>query len=128
MKTDTKNGISAAKEIELKDSFENKGAQMVKKIMSKTSDTTGVGMTSHEELVQFIYREGIKAVAAGLNPMEIKKGIYKAIKIVDKETEQAKKPAAGVTLLRTISKLENLKTENEDQNAGVRIVKRALCF
>lgn len=88
----TKDGVSVAKEIELEDSFENMGAQMVKEVASKTSDAAGDGTTTATVLAQSIYREGIKSVAAGLNPMEIKKGIDKAVEIVVKELESMSKP------------------------------------
>ena len=73
----TKDGVTVAKEIELKDKFENMGAQMVKEVASKTSDVAGDGTTTATVLAQAIYTEGVKLVAAGDNPMEIKRGIDK---------------------------------------------------
>src|SRR4030043_1220305 len=75
----TKDGVTVAKEIDLEDKFENMGAQMVKEVASKTSDTAGDGTTTATVLAQAIYREGAKVVAAGINPMAIKRGIEKAV-------------------------------------------------
>src|SRR3546814_3835170 len=75
----TKDGVSVAKEIELEDKFENMGAQMVKEVASKTNDTAGDGTTTATVLAQAIVREGSKAVAAGLNPMDLKRGIDLAV-------------------------------------------------
>jgi len=88
----TKDGVTVAKEIELEDKFENMGAQMVKEVASKTSDVAGDGTTTATVLAQAIYREGVKSVAAGLNPMEIKKGIDKSVEIIIKEIEAMSKP------------------------------------
>ena len=77
--TITKDGVTVAKEIELKDSLENMGAQMVREVASKTSDTAGDGTTTATVLAQAIYREGARNVVAGANPMEIKRGIEKAV-------------------------------------------------
>ena len=77
--TVTKDGVSVAKEIELKDKIENMGAQMVKEVASKTSDVAGDGTTTATVLAQCIVREGMKAVAAGMNPMDLKRGIDKAV-------------------------------------------------
>ena len=75
----TKDGVTVAKEIELEDKFENMGAQMVKEVASKTSDVAGDGTTTATILAQAIYKEGVKLVAAGRNPMSIKRGIDKAV-------------------------------------------------
>ena len=75
----TKDGVTVAKEIELQDKFENMGAQMVREVASKTSDTAGDGTTTATVLAQAIYREGAKNVVAGANPMELKRGIEKAV-------------------------------------------------
>lgn len=88
----TKDGVSVAKEIELEDKFENMGAQMVKEVASKTSDIAGDGTTTATVLAQAIYREGIKLVAAGRNPMAIKRGIDKAVAAVTKELSDITKP------------------------------------
>ena len=77
--TVTKDGVSVAKEIEVKDRFENMGAQMVKEVASKTSDVAGDGTTTATVLAQAIVREGMKAVAAGIDPMDIKRGIDKGV-------------------------------------------------
>src|SRR5215470_11924964 len=77
--TITKDGVSVAKEIELADKFENMGAQMVKEVASKTSDVAGDGTTTATVLAQALIREGLKAVAAGMNPMDLKRGIDKAV-------------------------------------------------
>ena len=77
--TVTKDGVSVAKEIELKDKFENMGAQMVKEVASKTSDVAGDGTTTATVLAQAIVREGMKFVASGMNPMDLKRGIDKAV-------------------------------------------------
>merc|ERR1712072_1027756 len=82
--TITKDGVSVAKEIELEDKFENMGAQMVKEVASKTSDTAGDGTTTATVLAQSLVKEGLKLVAAGVNPMDLKRGIDKAtIKAVE---------------------------------------------
>src|SRR5579884_2200458 len=87
--TITKDGVTVAKEIELKDGLENMGAQMVREVASKTSDVAGDGTTTATVLAQAIYREGVKTVAAGANPMAMKRGIEKAVQVitgkVDKE-------------------------------------------
>src|SRR6201985_615144 len=80
--TITKDGVTVAKEIELKDSLENMGAQMVREVASKTSDIAGDGTTTATVLAQAIYREGVKTVAAGANPMALKRGIDKAVEAV----------------------------------------------
>src|SRR5512136_2351414 len=90
--TITKDGVSVAKEIELEDKFENMGAQMVKEVASKTSDVAGDGTTTATILAQAIYREGQKSVAAGSNPMDIKRGIDKAVEVVVKEVAKLSKP------------------------------------
>ncbi len=90
--TITKDGVTVAKEIELEDKFENMGAQMVKEVASKTSDVAGDGTTTATLLAQAIYREGSKLVAAGSNPMAIKRGIEKAVDAVVKELKKISKP------------------------------------
>src|SRR6202045_2476456 len=76
----TKDGVTVAKEIELKDALENMGAQMVREVASKTSDVAGDGTTTATVLAQAIYREGIKNVTAGANPMELKRGIHPGVR------------------------------------------------
>ncbi|MCH7899046.1 MAG: chaperonin GroEL, partial [Proteobacteria bacterium] len=90
--TVTKDGVSVAKEIELEDKFENMGAQMLKEVASQTSDAAGDGTTTATVLAQAILREGLKAVAAGMNPMDLKRGIDKASAAVVVELEKLSKP------------------------------------
>ncbi|HET9553869.1 MAG TPA: chaperonin GroEL, partial [Anaeromyxobacteraceae bacterium] len=90
--TITKDGVTVAKEIELENKFENMGAQMVKEVASKTSDVAGDGTTTATVLAQAIYREGAKLVAAGHNPMDIKRGIDKAVEVITVELKKLSKP------------------------------------
>ncbi|MDH3279884.1 MAG: chaperonin GroEL, partial [Gammaproteobacteria bacterium] len=92
--TVTKDGVSVAKEIELKDKFENMGAQMVKEVASKTSDVAGDGTTTATVLAQSMLREGLKAVAAGMNPMDLKRGIEKAVTNTVEKLQAISKPCA----------------------------------
>jgi chaperonin GroEL len=92
--TITKDGVSVAKEIELADKFENMGAQMVKEVASKTSDNAGDGTTTATVLAQAMIREGMKAVAAGMNPMDLKRGIDKAVGAAVDELKKISKPSA----------------------------------
>src|SRR5467141_2565999 len=91
----TKDGVTVAKEIELKDPLENMGAQMVREVASKTSDTAGDGTTTATILAQAIYREGVKSVAAGANPMALKRGIEAAVAAVVEEVKKFSKPVSG---------------------------------
>src|SRR3984893_2407680 len=93
----TKDGVTVAKEIELKDALENMGAQMVREVASKTSDVAGDGTTTATVLAQAIFREGIKNVTAGANPMEVKRGIEKAVAAVTEELKKLSKPVKGIT-------------------------------
>lgn len=93
--TITKDGVSVAKEIELKDPLENMGAQMVREVASKTSDVAGDGTTTATVLAQAIFREGVKSVAAGANPMALKRGIEQAVEVAVKEIESLSKPVSG---------------------------------
>jgi chaperonin GroEL len=88
----TKDGVTVAKDIELKDRYENMGAQMVKEVASKTSDQAGDGTTTATVLAQAIYREGIKNVAAGANPMDLKRGIDRAVQVIVEELKKLSKP------------------------------------
>ena len=104
--TITKDGVTVAKEIELKDPLENMGAQMVREVASKTSDTAGDGTTTATILAQAIFREGVKSVAAGANPMALKRGIEKAVGIVTEEVKKFSKPVndnATIAQVGTIS-------------------------
>jgi chaperonin GroEL len=91
----TKDGVTVAKEIELKDPLENMGAQMVREVASKTSDVAGDGTTTATILAQSIFREGVKAVAAGANPMALKRGIEKAVEVAVEEVKKLSKPVSG---------------------------------
>src|SRR6184192_3251892 len=93
--TITKDGVTVAKEIELKDPLENMGAQMVREVASKTSDVAGDGTTTATILAQAIFREGVKAVTAGANPMAIKRGIDKAVAVAVEEVKKLSKPVSG---------------------------------
>ncbi|MBW1771438.1 MAG: chaperonin GroEL [Deltaproteobacteria bacterium] len=102
----TKDGVTVAKEIELEDNFENMGAQMVKEVASKTSDVAGDGTTTATILAQSIYKEGTKLVAAGVNPMAIKRGIEKAVEVAVGELQKISKPTkdqAEIAQVGTIS-------------------------
>ncbi|HME05488.1 MAG TPA: chaperonin GroEL, partial [Bryobacteraceae bacterium] len=104
--TITKDGVTVAKEIELKDPLENMGAQMVREVASKTSDTAGDGTTTATILAQAIFREGVKSVAAGANPMALKRGIERAVEIVTEEVKKFSKPVndnATIAQVGTIS-------------------------
>ncbi|MGQ0659032.1 MAG: chaperonin GroEL [Chromatiales bacterium] len=104
--TVTKDGVSVAKEIELKDRFENMGAQMLKEVASKTSDVAGDGTTTATVLAQAIVREGMKSVAAGANPMDLKRGVDKAVAAVVEQLQAVSKPCKGskeITQIGTIS-------------------------
>ena len=112
--TITKDGVSVAKEIELSDKFENMGAQMVKEVSSQTSDIAGDGTTTATVLAQAMVREGLKAVAAGMNPMDLKRGIDKAVIAVVDQLREISKPCetdAQIAQVGTIS-------ANSDTNIG----------
>src|SRR6266481_4336776 len=91
----TKDGVTVAKEIELQDPLENMGAQMVREVASKTSDVAGDGTTTATILAQCIFREGVKAVAAGANPMALKRGVEKAVELAVEEVKRLSKPVSG---------------------------------
>src|SRR5712664_3211184 len=93
--TITKDGVTVAKEIDLKDPMENMGAQMVREVASKTSDVAGDGTTTATVLAQAIFREGVKTVAAGANPMALKRGIDKAVERATEEIQRLAKPVKG---------------------------------
>ena len=88
----TKDGVTVAKEIELENALENMGAQMVKEVASKTSDVAGDGTTTATVLAQAIYREGVKLVSAGVNPMDLKRGIEAAVASIGTELDKISKP------------------------------------
>ena len=112
--TVTKDGVSVAKEIELKDKFENMGAQMVKEVASKTSDVAGDGTTTATVLAQSIVREGMKYVAAGMNPMDLKRGIDKAVIAVVDELKKISKPC---TTSKEIAQVGSISA-NSDADIG----------
>jgi len=112
--TITKDGVSVAKEIELKDKFENMGAQMVKEVASKTSDVAGDGTTTATVLAQAIIREGMKSVAAGMNPMDLKRGIDKAVIVAVEELKRLSKPC---TTSKEIAQVGSISA-NADANIG----------
>src|SRR4026209_2342279 len=104
-RTITKDGGTVAKEIDLKDPLENMGAQMVREVASKTSDTAGTGTTTATVLAQAVYREGARNVVAGANPMELKRGIEKAVEVIVEEVKKMSRPVTGnmVAQVGTIS-------------------------
>jgi chaperonin GroEL len=112
--TVTKDGVSVAKEIELKDKFENMGAQMVKEVASKTSDVAGDGTTTATVLAQSILNEGMKFVAAGMNPMDLKRGIDKAVIAVTEELKKISKPC---TTSKEIAQVGSISA-NSDTSIG----------
>src|SRR5213082_886514 len=93
--TITKDGVTVAKEIELEDPIENMGAQMVKEVATKTSDIAGDGTTTATVLAQAIFREGLRSVTAGANPMSLKRGIDKAVELVVEELKRISAPSKG---------------------------------
>jgi chaperonin GroEL len=111
--TITKDGVTVAKEIDLKDPVENMGAQMVREVASKTSDVAGDGTTTATVLAQAIYREGAKNVVAGANPMELRRGIERAVEVITAELKKMSKPVTGsmVAQVGTIS-------ANNDETIG----------
>jgi chaperonin GroEL len=112
--TVTKDGVSVAKEIELKDKFENMGAQMVKEVASNTSDEAGDGTTTATVLAQAIVREGLKAVAAGANPMDIKRGIDKAVITCTEELKRLSKPCKDQKAIAQVGTI----SANSDESIG----------
>ena len=112
--TVTKDGVSVAKEIELKDKFENMGAQMLKEVASKTSDVAGDGTTTATVLAQSMLREGFKAVAAGMNPMDLKRGIDKAVIATVKELHNMSKPCADHKEIAQVGTV----SANSDESIG----------
>ncbi|WP_447729584.1 chaperonin GroEL [Pseudoxanthomonas suwonensis] len=112
--TITKDGVSVAKEIELADKFENMGAQMVKEVASKTSDNAGDGTTTATVLAQAFIREGSKAVAAGMNPMDLKRGIDQAVKAAVEELKKLSKPTADDKAIAQVGTI----SANSDESIG----------
>src|SRR5664279_2520120 len=110
----SKDGVTVAKEIELKDRFENMGAQMVKEVASKTSDVAGEGTTTATVLAQSIVREGMKYVAAGMNPMDLKRGIDKAVISIVEELKKISKPCSTSKEIAQVGSI----SANSDQDIG----------
>ena len=117
--TITKDGVSVAKEIELADKFENMGAQMVKEVASKTSDNAGDGTTTATVLAQAMIREGMKAVAAGMNPMDLKRGMDKAVIAATEELKKISKPCNSSKEIAQVGSI----SANSDHNIGELIAK-----
>jgi chaperonin GroEL len=115
----TKDGVTVAKEIELADKFENMGAQMVKEVASKTSDVAGDGTTTATVLAQALIREGMKAVAAGMNPMDLKRGIDKAVTEATAELKKLSKPCSTSKEIAQVGSI----SANSDANIGELIAK-----
>jgi chaperonin GroEL len=112
--TVTKDGVSVAKEIELKDKFENMGAQMVKEVASNTSDEAGDGTTTATVLAQAIIREGLKSVAAGANPMDLKRGIDQAVLVATEELKKLSKPCKDPKAIAQVGTI----SANADESIG----------
>ncbi len=112
--TVTKDGVTVAKEIDLEDKFENMGAQMVREVASKTSDVAGDGTTTATVLAQSIYREGAKLVAAGHNPMELKRGIDKAVEVIINELKKLSKPTKDQKEIAQVGTI----SANNDETIG----------
>ena len=117
--TITKDGVSVAREVEMADKFENMGAQMVKEVASKTSDTAGDGTTTATVLAQAMIREGMKAVAAGMNPMDLKRGIDKTVTAAVAELKKISKPCATSKEIAQVGAI----SANSDLNIGELIAK-----
>ena len=115
--TITKDGVSVAKEIELKDKFENMGAQLVKEVASNTSDEAGDGTTTATVLAQAIIREGLKAVSSGRNPMDVKRGIDKAVTALTEELKKISKPCKDSKAIAQVGTI----SANSDESIGKRI-------
>jgi chaperonin GroEL len=113
--TITKDGVTVAKEIELKDEIENAGAQMVREVASKTSDTAGDGTTTATVLAQAIYREGIKNVTAGANPMDIKRGIELAVRAAIESIDKLAKPVEG----KDIAHIGTISANSDDEIGNI---------
>src|SRR5437870_13760995 len=113
--TITKDGVTVAKEIELKDELENAGAQMVREVASKTSDIAGDGTTTATVLAQAIYREGIKDVTAGANPMYVKRGIEIGVKAAVEAIDKMSKPVEG----KDIAHIGSISANNDEEIGNI---------
>src|SRR5690606_36992574 len=112
--TVTKDGVSVAKEIELKDKFENMGAQMVKEVASQTNDVAGDGTTTATVLAQSIVNKGLKSVAAGMNPMDLKRGIDKALVAAVEQIKQLSRPCSDSRAIAQVGTI----SANSDERIG----------
>ena len=110
----TKDGVTVAKEISLKDKFENMGAQLVREVSSKTNDIAGDGTTTATVLAQAILNEGIKSVTAGMNPMDLKRGIDLAVKALVAEIRATAKPASDTKAIEQVGSI----SANSDETVG----------
>lgn len=113
----TKDGVSVAKEIELEDAFENMGAQMIREVASKANDNAGDGTTTATVLAQAIVQEGLKAVAAGMNPMDLKRGIDQAVAVALDEVKSISKPVANNSEIAQVGTI----SANGDEEIGALI-------
>jgi chaperonin GroEL len=113
--TITKDGVTVAKEVDLKDPMENLGARMVREVASKTSDVAGDGTTTATVLAQGLFREGIKNVTAGINPMELKKGIDRAVQVVVEELKRLSKPVRG----KMIAQVGAISANNDEEIGAI---------
>src|SRR5712692_5823758 len=113
--TITKDGVTVAKEVDLKDPLENLGARMVREVASKTSDVAGDGTTTATVLAQCLFREGIKNVTAGANPMQLKKGIEKAVALVVDELKKLSKPVKG----KMIAQVGTISANSDETIGGI---------
>src|SRR6202047_2596520 len=113
--TITKDGVTVAKEVELPDGLENMGAQMVKEVASKTSDVAGDGTTTGRGLAQCLFREGVKTLAAGGNPMALKRGIEKAVEVAVEELTKLHKDVKGEMIVQVGS----ISAKNDGHLGGV---------
>ena len=111
----TKDGVTVAKEIELKNPKENIGAQLVREVASKTSDIAGDGTTTATVLARAIFREGVKAVTAGANPMDIKRGIDKAVEAVVEKIKKISRPVQG----KAIAQVGTISANNDETIGGI---------
>jgi chaperonin GroEL len=114
----TKDGVTVAKEIELEDNLENMGAQMVREVASKSNDLAGDGTTTATVLAQSIFREGVKAVAAGMNPMDLKRGIDKAVAAAVEQIKNMSTPCADNKAIAQVGTI----SANSDTQVGDKVV------
>src|SRR5438105_1126884 len=124
--TITKDGVTVDKEIELEDKLENTGAQMVREVASKTSDVAGDGTTTATVLAQAIFREGVKTVAAGANPMALKRGIDKAVEKAVEEIKRLSKPVKGDSIAQVGSSAAPCRFAPSKPRASATAARRCL--